>query len=119
MTVHSIDKKWYTFLKEATSDFTTNKTIKSDGFMDLVIEILGWGKVSVSHYYEMNWDLVPDPDIVFSIKNNTIIPISYRNLYLDYEIWDLSKLSELNKLNNLEKFTRIWFRNLKEQWFIS
>lgn len=119
MTAHNIDKKWYTFLKEATSDFSNDVVLKSTWFMDLHIEVLGNNKVSVAHYYEQNWDLVPDPDIVFKLDNWSATPISFRNQFCDYDISDIRNQMQLKRALGLEKFTRIWFRNLKAQKFIN
>jgi hypothetical protein len=35
------------------------------GFDRLVIECIGQNQVSVAHYYELNGDLVAEPDVVF------------------------------------------------------
>lgn len=35
------------------------------GFDRLVIENIGWNRISVAHYFELNGDLVAEPDVVF------------------------------------------------------
>lgn len=37
--------------------------LESPGLMDLVIEKLGDNHYSLTHYYEQNGDLCPDPDM--------------------------------------------------------
>lgn len=39
-------------------------------FDRLCIEKIGVNRISVAHYFEMNGDLVPDPDIVFFVTDN-------------------------------------------------
>lgn len=36
----------------------------------LCVEKIGANRISVAHYFEMNGDLVPDPDIVFFVQDN-------------------------------------------------
>jgi hypothetical protein len=48
--------------------------------MDLIIETHRQGKnqiVTMSHYYEQNGDLVPDPDIMFAVNQGIV---TYREL---------------------------------------
>lgn len=119
MTSHSYERRWFSFLKTVTSDFTQNIKLESSWFMDLHIEVLGKNKVSVAHYYEQNWDLVPDPDIVFKLDNWSATPISFRSQFCDYDISAICNQMQLKRAFELEKFTRLWFRNLKAQKFIT
>ena len=48
--------------------------------MDLIVETHRDGKnqiVTMSHYYEQNGDLVPDPDIMFAVQQGIV---TYRQL---------------------------------------
>ena len=123
MTSHSYERRRFSFLKTVTSDFTQDIKLESSWFMDLHIEILSSDRVSVTHYYEANWDLVPDPDVVFLLKKdlNFVIPLSYQDSFIYYETYTDNEFKNFNtwKLDILEKFTKLWFRNLKSQWFIS
>ena len=119
MSSHAYNRKWYSFLKDATSDFSNDVVLKSTWFMDLHIEVLGNNKVSVAHYYEQNWDLIPDPDIVFKLDNWNAVPISFRSQFCDYDISAICNQMQLKRALELEKFTRLWFRNLKAQKFIN
>ena len=40
---------------------------EASGFMDLVVETIGTGLVSVAHYYEQNGDLCQDPEVCFLV----------------------------------------------------
>jgi len=51
-------------------DFMNGKgylKLKSAGFMDLIIEKIAPDQISITHYYEQNGDLVPDPDVTVRI----------------------------------------------------
>jgi hypothetical protein len=54
--------------------------LEATGHMDLIIETHRQGKnqiVTMSHYYEQNGDLVPDPDIMFAVNQGIV---TYREL---------------------------------------
>lgn len=44
--------------------------VQSGGFMDLVVETIGFNQVSVAHYYKQNGDSIQDPEIVFHMAND-------------------------------------------------
>lgn len=61
----------------------------SGGYMPLVVENLGYtvhdGQVySVTHYGELNGDLMRDPDVTFSVnrKAGTVDPLTFQNDYV-------------------------------------
>src|SRR5689334_16361106 len=55
--------------------------IENPPYMPLSIEVIGKNLVSVTHYYEQNGDLIPDPDMVFftgyGIENGWV-PVHYQ-----------------------------------------
>jgi hypothetical protein len=54
--------------------------LRAIGHMDLIVETHRDGKnqiVTMSHYYEQNGDLVPDPDIMFAVQQGIV---TYREL---------------------------------------
>ena len=65
-----------------------NKVYKfnSNGFMPLHVETWrkkdGNLKVSLCHYGTQNGDMMRDPEVVFKVKDNKIIPLKYQNDYI-------------------------------------
>lgn len=103
----------------------------SDGFMDLVIEDLdysdsfGYQMYSISHYGEMNGDLMADPDMTFSLskEEGRVIPYSFRNDYVGVfqEVMEYANGKPVfyNKglLHELDDFLWTWLKNTIEQGF--
>lgn len=104
--------------------------IKSEGFMDLVIERIGKGPnglpaVSVCHYGEQNGDLMRDPEMCFEVSPLGWFAYYFRNDYagLEQEVYvcnDEGKPTHVKPLlkKDLQAFSRIWSKNLREQGFI-
>lgn len=92
---------------------------KSEGFMDLTFERLDYNRISITHYYLQNEDLMRDPDMELIVDNDkeTIMAATFRQdnlgivqqVYLEDNRWS-PKLSK--KLNN---FLNEWLRNIKSQ----
>jgi hypothetical protein len=83
------------------------------GYMDLVMEDIGNGKIAMSHYYEQNGDLMADPDMTFIVDKD--------NKYLigdSFQQDNLSYYEEANDnpivINDFNTFTSDWLRNIKE-----
>lgn len=106
------------------------KHFTAEGFMDLVIEDLGFrddlgNKVfSISHYGEQNGDLMADPDmeVSFDEKNERIIPRTFRNDYIGlfqevFCIIDGQKCYRGRLLVDLDTFLWQWSKNLEMQGF--
>jgi len=106
-----------------------------NGYMPLSVEDIGKSAdgnrlVSVCHYGEQNGDLMRDPDIVFEIHTYAIPhmaePLSFRNDYIGtmqevYRYDDSGKKTHVNARlkHDLKSFARTWFKNLKDQGFLS
>ena len=100
-------------------------TMKSDGFMDLIVET--WTedeklKVSVCHYGKQNGDAMRDPEVVFVCvpEAGFEIPIYYRNDYTGHEQEALTEIDGTQYMKpaviaDLRSFTKTWVRNLKFQ----
>ncbi|MDA3053236.1 hypothetical protein OFO01_07270 [Campylobacter sp. JMF_01 NE2] len=77
---------------------------------------------SLSHYGEMNGDLMADPTMDFLIVENAIYPMSFRNDYAYFsgathrQSLDLTTMSA-NKamMKDQADFASIWLKNIKEQ----
>lgn len=104
-------------------DVTESVHLKSSGFMDLVIEKLGDNHYSLTHYYEQNGDLCPDPDMEIRVfpKERCKAPMAealsyqdsfgYRKVYPDLDHVNIKAKKELNQ------FLDTWLKNLHEQGF--
>ena len=81
------------------------KLDNSDGvFMPLCIQRLDKNRVALTHYGELNGDLMADPDMEFEIGEDYIKPLTYQNDYRGY-FTD----------NPDAEFANMWLRNIKEQ----
>ena len=106
-----------------------------EGYMPLSVEDIGQSTegnrlVSICHYGEQNGDLMRDPDMVFEFHQwpdaLAAEPLSFRNDYMGimqevYRYDDSGKKTHVNaKLKqDLKSFARTWFKNLKDQGFLS
>lgn len=95
--------------------------IENPPFLPLVIERHG-ASASVTHYFEQNGDLIPDPDMEFTITNHEEwFPVAtqfatghYRRaIYFE----DDKKLISKNELRSQIQFANMWAKNLIEQGF--
>ena len=83
------------------------------GYMELVMEDIGDGMISMSHYYELNGDLMADPDMTFTVdkENRYLIGQSFQQDSLAY-------YEEANDnplvINEFNEFTSDWLRNIKD-----
>lgn len=73
-------------------------------FMPLSIQRLDKNRVSLTHYGELNGDLMADPDMEFEIGEDYIKPLTYQNDYMGF-FTD----------NPDAEFANMWLRNIKEQ----
>lgn len=105
------------------------------GFMPLSVEDIGKsGKgnrlVSLCHYGEQNGNLMRDPDIVFMFHDlpdgPAAEPVIFRNDYMAIcqEVYNYDEAGKRTYLNpalkaELNSFARTWFKNLKQQGFLS
>jgi|GEM_PF-5167650 len=57
--------------------------LKSSGYMDLHIEKIREGVISMTHYYKVNGDLVPDPDMEVRVLSElkAIEALTYQDTY--------------------------------------
>jgi len=96
--------------------------LQSSGFMDLVIECNERNIISLTHYYEQNGDLCPDPDMLIEIYPDRQMcevlhyqdTYGYKQVYPNYPTKDRYYPAHKKDLNN---FLRFWLNNLKQQGF--
>ena len=107
------------FLK--SEDFAIR--IKREPFMPLTIERQG-SRVTLTHYFKQNGDLVPDPDMEFEmIANHTWSPVAIQFATGHYrramEIREGQQFVNTREIREQIKFFGMWARNLIDQGFDS
>lgn len=95
--------------------------IENPPFMALVIERHG-ASASVTHYCEQNGDLIPDPDMEFTITNGgEWFPVATQFATRHYRraiyFEDDKKLVSKSELRSQIQFADMWAKNLIEQGF--
>ena len=103
-----------------------NLRLDMPNFDRLIIENIGWHRAVVAHYFEMNGDLVPDPDVVFYTDNELgWIPMGItqslggHRSYIRLDDSD-NQLLLLNAAGqaDLAEFTEMWARNIVAQGWL-
>jgi hypothetical protein len=97
--------------------------IESNGFMPLAIEKHGT-TVTVTHYYEQNGDLVPDPDMEFvDLGGRELAPVAIQHCTGHYmraaECVDGEWRFDQRRAQDLLEFAGMWAGNLMAQGFAS
>ena len=111
-------------LEELTADHKAFK-VKSEGFMDLSIETHphlsteSYRVVSLTHYYEQNGDLVPDPDMMIRVylDRKTVEPATFQDSYRFQEVYLEGNRWRPQLAKELSSFLATWLVNLKKQGF--
>ena len=109
--------------------------IRVEGYMPLSVEDIGQSAdgnrlISICHYGEQNGDLMRDPEMVFELfthgEASAAEPLSFQNDYMGlfqevYRYDDTGKKTHVKtRLKaELKSFARTWFKNLKDQGFLS
>ncbi|MFO0749142.1 MAG: hypothetical protein U1F43_26290 [Myxococcota bacterium] len=95
--------------------------VQSPGYMDLVIERHG-DRVTISHYFQQNGDMVADPDVEFYIAGDfEWYPVAMQTQWgyhvcLEFEAGKMTRQNPTTAKDILA-FTNVWARNIKEQGF--
>lgn len=111
-----IERKNYQLFESIASPILNNKAYymkySAPNFDDLNIEIIGENRIAISHYYELNGDMMADPDIecIFDNENKILIPVTYQqdNMQVFYDINEHPELSD-----SLNSFVNEWLTNIK------
>lgn len=103
-----------------------NLRLDMPGFDRLCIERISPHCVSVAHYFEMNGDLVAEPDIVFFVApNGDWLPIS-----ISQSLTGRRQYAELNNAGtavvryrpqaqkDLAEFAQLWAQNIQDQGWL-
>lgn len=120
------EHKNYLMLKELAGDILDGtveyvKFSAGDGFDKLTIEKIGPNRIAMGHYFELNGDLMADPDMEFEIdyKNETMSALSFQNDSMQYYQHVELENGNINRSlqNELNDFTKTWLKNIKEQGY--
>lgn len=96
----------------------------NEPYMALVIEKIASDQVSVAHYGEQNGDLMKDPEIVFSIRDDQWLPASFENSYRGvyqeaiFVKDDGKEYCRPRLLQSLKSFAATWARNIRAQGWL-
>ena len=98
---------------------------KSEGFMDLHVDILSEGIVeqrqvkviSLAHYYKQNGDLVPDPDMTIKIYSQYKIAeaLTYQDYFAYQEVYPTQTTVNVVPKKDLNAFLKFWLNNCIRQ----
>ena len=115
---NSIEKCNYELFEQIAKPLLTNNAyyIKytAYGFMDLNVEIIDENRFAMAHNYELNGDLMADPDVEFTVdkENRLLYPQTYQQDNLQfYERVD----GDPFRANELNHFMNQWIHNIQEQ----
>jgi len=112
-------------LDTVTADLEIGDARKYDDspgiFQPLCVDRIGENQWALAHYFEMNGDLVPDPDMVFhKTENGDWFPVHFQNQFIFHYCLDFDAEGKINKvkpnlLRDLISFSTMWMKNIKEQ----
>ena len=115
---NSIEHRNYELFEQIAQPLLTNDAYymkyATPGFMDLNVEIIDENRFAMAHNYELNGDLMADPDIEFTVDkdNRLLYPQSYQQDNLQfYERVD----GDPFRANELNRFMNQWIHNIQEQ----
>jgi hypothetical protein len=94
--------------------------IENGPYMPLSIEKHG-SSITVTHYFEQNGDLVPDPDMEFEVLEEEWSPVAIQHAIGSYyravEYRDGKRFINPRQLRDQKSFARMWAQNLLAQGF--
>ncbi len=107
-------------LKEFYEKENFHFKIKSEGYMDLVIEKHG-NKIIVAHYFEQNGDLIPDPDFEMLDANGYWLPVALQMATGHHFVArkcdaDGRELVNVRQHNEQIRFSHMWAKNISYQF---
>ena len=87
--------------------------------MDLVIERIGDNHYSLTHYFEQNGDLCPDPDMEIRVfpKEKIAEALSYQDSFGYRVVYPEPGKIDIRAKKELNQFLDMWLSNLKSQGF--
>ncbi len=93
------------------------------GYDRFCVECIGPNRVSVAHYFELNGDLVAEPDVVFFVAaDDNWIPIEITQSMAGWRQYAVfsdngARITHINRAGqqDLAEFAEIWADNIVEQ----
>lgn len=110
-------------LLEFISEVSHHRKFSAPDFMDLVVEVIDQDGsnnrvLSMTHYFEQNGDLVPDPVMTFLVFDSGIIfALSYQDQFSYQEIYTKSGSVNMKLMKELNLFLNTWLTNIEQQGF--
>ena len=121
MTIHHTLYRKMTILISTLPEVPEYAKSKVLRFMDLNLDLLSRNDeiitVALSHYYEQNGDLIPDPDMVIRIntKTETVEALTFQDTYVYREVYLDQNRVDLKAKKELNEFLLQWLTNLIDQ----
>jgi uncharacterized protein YqiB (DUF1249 family) len=121
MTLHQTVYRKLTVLIPSLPQVPEYVTSQVPGFMDLNVDVLsrndGIITAALSHYYEQNGDLIPDPDMVVRIdtRSETVEALTYQDTYTYREVYPDTNQVDVKTEKELNEFLLQWLTNLIDQ----
>jgi hypothetical protein len=107
-------------LKAFSANESYSVKIENKPYMPLSIEKHG-NRVTVTHYFEQNGDLIPDPDMEFEVLQGEWSPVAIQHAIGSYyravEFRDGKRFINPRQLRDQTSFPKMWARNLISQGF--
>lgn len=94
------------------------KKFKAPGFMDLHLESLSDTSISLTHYFEQNGDLVPDPDMEIRLDPvaKTALAVHFQDQRSYLEVYP-DGVEDHRQFRSQNSFLTFWLTNIKDQGF--
>jgi hypothetical protein len=96
--------------------------LRAPGFMDLVIEKVWDNRISLSHYYEQNGDLMADPDmeLIVDHEKETLKAATFQqdNIGIYQSAYEGDELKDDYLAGELDHFLDQWLSNISIQGHI-
>jgi len=114
----------YSKLEKVLGDLTelpNSMKLEASGFMDLSMNVLERDidhiKISLSHYYSQNGDLVPDPDMEIRIypESKMAEALTFQDSYLYQEVYPTPQTVSPRLKIQLNRFLNQWLTNIIDQ----
>jgi uncharacterized protein YqiB (DUF1249 family) len=122
-----IYEKNYKRLMQILPDLATMKTgdavvLKAESFQDLHVDVLlspseGRTLVALAHYYELNGDLISDPDMQIAVYHDRkmVEALTWQNAMGFSEVYPEPGKVNVTMKRELNDFLQIWLKNIISQ----
>lgn len=122
----SATQKNYSFIEKTAPEILSGECryikFTSEGFMPLSIQALSDNRISISHFYRQNGDLMSDPDMEFVVdrENKLLSARTYRQDGLGVNQGvenEYQEIADFRLEKELNAFTLEWFKNISNQGY--